>query len=748
MIGMRRRLTSDESGAVAVLFALLAVVVIGAGALAVDLGNAFARKRISQTQADLAALAGAARLPQGATTAAVDEAFNYLVRNVTPNQGEISTYKSIMTNGSQDDGEIWVEADSRINVLTPPAEVDYALGGVFQQYGIDVQAYAQAGVFSPGLIAPFFIPYGCSVPGLPDNIFVKSGAESTPTEPTPEFLSPMAASKKDPPIVDTVTPTEIGFGPSVSTRDVSDVNMEADDPTFASLTGAISEIEVTLGVSVTVSDATFVGTGPPVDVTDATVAGDTVTTTVADSFEAGDVGSKIEIPGAGLAGAPRITIIDAVVSDTEVRLATPASTDVGPVSVTLTPGTVGDLSADAVLWLSPGAVDLDATPDLDIVNGSAAISITSTDTVEITGEGFSNAGLGMEVGFVRGAAPHPTIFVPAADVKIEKYKTPKRDAIENVVVPTEVVSTADSEWYIQVRIIDSAGNPGQWSFAEDKKNEAILSISSSADPADECGERVTGDFGLLNSPRADTNQLQERLDLNIAIGIDHGLQEFPDAELAFVDITLKDNCRVTPGTPVTGGILDEDATVASGGVPNCLEINNGNKVDATTDGLITGGTKPFNFDGRLDKPSSELCPRPLRSVLGTSINNDVLTCFLDEGTLQSAIDGTTDTFLGEIVSSPRFMFVPVLWATVNPQNGFYPIERFVGAYITEQDISTPHTSTTGSNDPVNGVPVGSTKVQGINVIPFELDRLPEQVDFDGDVIDYIGSGPKVVRLIK
>lgn len=742
---MRRLIDNRESGAVAVLFALLAVVVIGAGALAVDLGNAFARKRISQTQADLAALAGAAELPND--SAAIDEAFNYLVRNVTPNQGDVSTYKTIMTNGSQADGEIWIESSERVNVLTPPAEVDYALGGVFQQYGIDVQAYAQAGVFSPGVIAPFFIPYGCSTP-LPSEIFVKSGAESTPTEPTPVFPTPMVAKKTDLPSVDTVTPTEVASGVPISTRTANDAQMEATDPTLASAVGAISEAEILAGVSVTVTDATFTASGAPRNETGVDVSGDTLTS-VSPIFSDTDVGSKVEIPGAGLAGGPRVTVIESFVSDTEVVIAAPATSPLTGVTITITPGDVGDLTADVDLYISETAVDLSAAPDLDVVNGEVTIRVTNTDKVEVTGDGFRDDGLGMEVAFVRGTSIY-IVQMPASSVYVEKYKTPRRDAIELVPVPAEVVSISGSDWYILVRewtVDDSAS----WSFAEDKKNEAILSVSSSADPADECGERVTGDFGLLNSPRSDTNVLQERLDLNIAKGIDHGVQEFPDAPLASgaVDITAKDNCRVTPSTPVTGGILDDDATLSSGGVPNCLEINNGNKVDATTDGLITGGTKPYAFDGRLVADSWEFCPRPLRTgVLGSTINDDVLSCFLESGSIQGAVSGTDPKFLGEIVSSPRFMFVPVLWATVNPQNGYYPIERFAAAYITEQLPTTNKGNTASSNEPDNGVVIGTTKVQGITVIPFEMSRLPEQIDYDGEVIPYIGSGPKVVRLLQ
>ena len=59
--------------------AILAVVLIGFTAFAVDLGNAMARKRMTQTQADFAALAGAGLLPDA--DAAIDKAIDYLFEN-------------------------------------------------------------------------------------------------------------------------------------------------------------------------------------------------------------------------------------------------------------------------------------------------------------------------------------------------------------------------------------------------------------------------------------------------------------------------------------------------------------------------------------------------------------------------------------------------------------------------------------------------------------------------------------------
>ena len=66
----RRPSPARDAGATMVLVTVLvSVVLLGAAAFTVDLGNAYARKRSLQTSADLAALAGVARLPDGIAAA-------------------------------------------------------------------------------------------------------------------------------------------------------------------------------------------------------------------------------------------------------------------------------------------------------------------------------------------------------------------------------------------------------------------------------------------------------------------------------------------------------------------------------------------------------------------------------------------------------------------------------------------------------------------------------------------------------
>ena len=68
---MSQKQRSREDGAVAVMTALMVLLMLSVGAIAIDLGNAFTRKRDTQSQADFATLAGAGidgGLPAASTT--------------------------------------------------------------------------------------------------------------------------------------------------------------------------------------------------------------------------------------------------------------------------------------------------------------------------------------------------------------------------------------------------------------------------------------------------------------------------------------------------------------------------------------------------------------------------------------------------------------------------------------------------------------------------------------------------------
>lgn len=84
MIAVPKRLISDDSGAVAVIFAIVFLVIVGFSALAVDVGYWYTAKRQLQSAADAAALAGCNELAHQASTTAIEAAANdYATRNFT-----------------------------------------------------------------------------------------------------------------------------------------------------------------------------------------------------------------------------------------------------------------------------------------------------------------------------------------------------------------------------------------------------------------------------------------------------------------------------------------------------------------------------------------------------------------------------------------------------------------------------------------------------------------------------------------
>lgn len=194
--------TKQEHGAVAVLVAILSLVIFGVAALAVDLGNTYARKRAAQTQADMVALAAAAQLPKTSTNTPAIEAVlrQFSNKNEIPGQDPIS-WNWDLTDTDETDGYVEFDGLNKIRVYSPDAYVSYAFGQIFGTSGANVSAVAAAEVRSPGRGLPFFISQTCSwgsqtvldaTRGRP----VPSTYEPTFVAPSPGLASPYMNSSK------------------------------------------------------------------------------------------------------------------------------------------------------------------------------------------------------------------------------------------------------------------------------------------------------------------------------------------------------------------------------------------------------------------------------------------------------------------------------------------------------------------------------------------------------------------------
>ena len=183
----RRR---DEQGAVAIIFAFTAVVLLVVAALSVDLGQAWAEKRQQQHKSDMATLAGAglkgADLPAPATggtctygvsalashQAAIDVAA-YL--GTQPGNSIVTATQ--LTDCNVDNGEIFYGIPSRnattgawtnvynknqLSLVSPKKHVDYGLARLIGFTGVDVYGSSTIEIKSPKMnTLPFYAFSGC-----------------------------------------------------------------------------------------------------------------------------------------------------------------------------------------------------------------------------------------------------------------------------------------------------------------------------------------------------------------------------------------------------------------------------------------------------------------------------------------------------------------------------------------------------------------------------------------------------------
>lgn len=251
-----------------------------------------------------------------------------------------------------------------------------------------------------------------------------------------------------------------------------------------------------------------------------------------------------------------------------------------------------------------------------------------------------------------------------------------------------------------------------------------------------CVGQDRGNFGQLASPR-DGYSLQSGFAYNVALGLDHQIVPyvFPSATPE-----NKDCGKNSPSLP--GGKFDDTAGAAGNGA-NCIKGDTGNDGPKIYDGLIAGPGS--GVPGRLDTVNGNTtCPsRSNVTIGGKSINNDVLSCFLrGTATLEDIAKetGVDQSWLDPAVTkSPRFVWLPVVYATDRAQKDYQPVKSFVPAFITDEKPGVAATTD-------NGLQINGNSVKVLTVYTFNPDVLPPEernpaVDFDPNL------GNSVVRLV-
>lgn len=274
-----------------------------------------------------------------------------------------------------------------------------------------------------------------------------------------------------------------------------------------------------------------------------------------------------------------------------------------------------------------------------------------------------------------------------------------------------------------------------------------------------CQTSKTGDFGQLNSPVQNGSiATGDWLPINLAQGLDHPIAQYPNP------VTPDQTCgQNTAQPPITDGIYDVPNPT---GTPNCVDIYNGNVPGPFTVGLISGGTaigpkgNKINYTGRLKKDTNSNCPAPQGGLNPTTtsvdnglINNDTLDCYFASGNsmLNLATSDATqqqDVLLQAVMDTPRFFVVPVLDTTGTPQNGIYPIVGFRGAFITNETITQPATTTASDDNGLSYQQGSGNTISSVRIYAFSLNALPAHVSSHGGSGPYLGVGPTVAVLIK
>jgi hypothetical protein len=386
----------------------------------------------------------------------------------------------------------------------------------------------------------------------------------------------------------------------------------------------------------------------------------------------------------------------------------------------------------------------------DAVGANLAITVTGPDHV-------------IRVGFFRPASVGPPAVSATPEVVTivqDPFLNPtvpvdgnnSFQTVINVTIPNTVTAVEDVWW---VRVYTGPGgtnaHQNKWST-----NAGALPLRVGASVL-ECGQGSSGgNFGSLSLERTDVTSVNDQLSMNIInLQAPTSMKANTDPAITFL------NSQCFEGVPSSAGhdvavITDLPNPGQSRGT-NCVSTDTGLPAGAATSGLITGigSTK-----GRLrDKPTASGC-----SPTGTSnnasitlqnttysVNNDTLSCFLtgnhSVAEIASAGYSGGSALSDDIFQSPRFFYVPVVKSEpISGGSNRYWIVDFRPAFLTDEVVAA--TSTKAGPDTAtaeNGIHIEQNQIKSIKVIFFNINALPDRTD--GAVQDYIGVGPRILRLV-
>ncbi len=377
----------------------------------------------------------------------------------------------------------------------------------------------------------------------------------------------------------------------------------------------------------------------------------------------------------------------------------------------------------------PGKDDDDDEPAGDFTLDSmspASVSVNHSGSLTITASKKDvPAGQQATVRFTSGASQYEAAVSPSVKGSTSTL---------TVLIGNGNVTASDSTWTVTVTVGATISEP------------RTLTVGSGGTPADEpeepeeplpttCTGSDRGNFGQMDSPRsAGGLNHQRELGMNIAEGLDHDLYPYRNAGQV--------SCQ-SPALP--DAQLDDTSRDGN----NCITASPGNDGPWIYAGLIDGKNLPV-ATGRLDVARGATksgCNGGNTAIGGVTINNDLLSCYLRDGydlaDLTASSGVTHDMLDASIVDSPRFVWLPVVYALDRSRKDFQPILKFVPGMITDETAGDNGTSNATSD---NGIQVNGNSVKKLNVFTFNPKALPDSAQ--SPVMEYDPAfGRETVRLI-
>ena len=378
----------------------------------------------------------------------------------------------------------------------------------------------------------------------------------------------------------------------------------------------------------------------------------------------------------------------------------------------------------------------------------------------------------------------PTVQVSGSQWP-ELGNNPRRVGHIPVPVPALVAATTGT-WQVKVVVenLTFLGVPTDRTYSSDTSTFDVDGLVGPTSVS--CGR-------LLKSPRGGT-QANINFVQNLQEGIDHLLNQHPSLVslgTRLNDLSLSQLTTLLDLTECAGTDVKDTNGIQPGQTPTCVVTNMSNAYEAGfTPGMI-------GSDGRLACTSDHPC-RPGKSFTfnGVSLNNDLFTDFVENTSLLTSdtffnLDTYLDTGIPvvtpesnlsrDLYNSHRFMWVAVVstaGAVSAVQAGDYPIVTFRPIFITQASAlsgvlplldsgllsslvptlssalslldSAMRTLLQPGLTDQNGLMVdASGNLSAVRFMTITPDALPAvPADYAGPEAEYLGVGPRIIRLVE